>query len=245
MAVLQVDNVTKTFSGLTAVDEVSFALDDGEIVGLIGPNGAGKTTTFNLIMGNLRPDQGRIVYRDRRIDDLPTYKRVQLGLGRTYQTPKPFHEFTIRENVAACMLPNHVTLGRQSRKFGERADTVLERVGLVDRSGEYPDTLTPAELRRLEIAKALATDPDVVLLDEVFAGITRDEAEELADLIQTLRSEGLMFLVVDHVMDVLMPLVDRSIVLNFGRKVAEGTADTVVNDETVRQVYLGENTGVT
>jgi len=241
---LNVENLTKSFGGLTAVDEVTFCVEANEIVGLIGPNGAGKSTTFNLIMGKLEPDTGTIEYHGERIDDLPPHERVRRGLGRTYQTPKQFQEFTVRENIRACMLPNSISVGTQLEAFGKRADEILKRVGMTDRAGVHPDKLTPGELRRLEIAKALATDPEVLLLDEVFAGITKDEAEDLAGLIRTLQSEGLTFLVVDHVMDVLMPLVDRTVVLNFGKKIAEGTAEEVAGNETVRQVYLGESSGV-
>lgn len=244
MTVLNVENLTKSFGGLTAVDEVTFCVEENEIVGLIGPNGAGKSTTFNLIMGKLEPDTGTIAYHGERIDDLPPHERVRRGLGRTYQTPKQFQEFTVRENIRACMLPNSISVGTQLEAFGKRADKILGRVGMADRAGARPDELTPGELRRLEIAKALATDPEILLLDEVFAGITKDEAEDLAGLIRTLQSEGLTFLVVDHVMDVLMPLVDRTVVLNFGEKIAEGTAEEVVGNETVRQVYLGESSGV-
>lgn len=240
MSALDIESVTKNFGGLTAVDQVSFTVDEGEIFGLIGPNGAGKTTMFNLIMGTLTPNRGQIRYQGRRIEGEPTHERVRRGLGRTYQTPKPFREFTIRENIIACMLPNTIAIGRRIDSFTNRAIEIEKRVGLEARSDERPDKLTPSELRRLEIAKALATDPDILLLDEVFAGITKDEAQGLATLIQTLQREGLTFLVVDHVMDILMPLVDRAVVLNFGQKIAEGTAEEVVNDETVREVYLGE-----
>jgi branched-chain amino acid transport system ATP-binding protein len=245
VTVLAVSNLTKRFGGLTAVDDVSFSIEEGEIVGLIGPNGAGKSTTFNLVMGMLEPSEGIIEYRGDRIDEMPTYERVQAGLGRTYQTPKQFDEFTVWENIEACMLSNDLSFGRQGDESTDAAvDRILERTGLTDRADIYPDKLTPGELRRLEIAKALATDPDVLLCDEVFAGITNEEAAELAELIENLRDEGLTLLLVDHVMDILMPLVDRTIVLHFGQKIAEGTTDEILANDTVQEVYLGESSGV-
>lgn len=245
MTVINVSNLTKRFGGLTAVDDVSFGIDEGEIVGLIGPNGAGKSTTFNLVMGNLKPSEGTIEYRGVRIDDMPTYERVQAGLGRTYQTPKQFNEFTVWENIEACMLSDDISFGNQANDATDAGvERILDRTGLSDRTDVYPDKLTPAELRRLEIAKALATDPDVLLCDEVFAGIIKEEASELADLILTLRDEGLTLLLVDHVMDILMPLVDRTIVLNFGQKIAEGTTDEILSNDEVQEVYLGESSGV-
>jgi branched-chain amino acid transport system ATP-binding protein len=245
MTVLDVSDLTKRFGGLTAVDDVSFDINEGEIVGLIGPNGAGKSTTFNLVMGNLKPSEGTIEYRGDRIDDMPTHERVQAGLGRTYQTPKQFDEFTVWENIEACMLSDDISFGNQADDATDAdVDRILERTGLSDRADIYPDKLTPGELRRLEIAKALATDPDVLLCDEVFAGITKEEASELADLILTLSDEGLTLLLVDHVMDILMPLVDRTIVLNFGQKIAEGTTDEILSNDEVQEVYLGESSGV-
>lgn len=245
MTVLTVSNLTKRFGGLTAVDDVSFSVEEGEIVGLIGPNGAGKSTTFNLVMGMLEPSEGAIEYRGERIDEMPTHKRVQAGLGRTYQTPKQFDEFTVWENIEACMLSDTLSFGHQGDESTDEAVAqILERTGLSDRAEIYPDKLTPGELRRLEIAKALATDPDVLLCDEVFAGVTNEEASELAALLETLRDEGLTLLLVDHVMDILMPLVDRTIVLHFGQKIAEGTTDEVLSNDTVQEVYLGESSGV-
>lgn len=245
MTVLTVSNLTKRFGGLTAVDDVSFSVEEGEIVGLIGPNGAGKSTTFNLVMGMLEPSEGAIEYRGERIDEMPTHKRVQAGLGRTYQTPKQFNEFTVWENIEACMLSDALSFGHQGDESTDEAvDQILERTGLSDRAEIYPDKLTPGELRRLEIAKALATDPDVLLCDEVFAGVTNEEASELAALLENLRDEGLTLLLVDHVMDILMPLVDRTIVLHFGQKIAEGTTDEVLSNDTVQEVYLGESSGV-
>ncbi len=244
MSLLSVSNLTKRFGGLTAVDNVSFSVSDGEIIGLIGPNGAGKSTTFNLIMGDLEPTDGVITYSGEEIQHVPTHERVREGLGRTYQSPRHFEEFTVRENIASCTLSNDLLLDTTTESGDTSVEEILRRTGLSDQAAVYPSKLTPAELRRLEIAKALATDPDVLLCDEVFAGITTEEARELADLIETLRDEGLTLLLIDHVMEVLMPLVDRAIVLNFGQKIAEGDSDEVVANDTVREVYLGESSGV-
>jgi branched-chain amino acid transport system ATP-binding protein len=176
MDLLRVEDLKKRFGGLTAVDSISFTVEDGEIVGLIGPNGAGKSTTFNLVMGALPADEGTIEYDGERIDELSTDARVRRGLGRTYQTPKQFQEFSVRENVRACMLPNRFRGTGGDKSYADRAEEVLERVALADRATASPGKLTPGELRRLEIGKALATDPELLLLDEVFAGITTAEA---------------------------------------------------------------------
>ena len=237
---LSLEGVTKRFGGLTAVDSLSFHVDEGEIVGLIGPNGAGKSTTFNLIVGSLTPDEGSIHYRGERIDGLPTYERINRGLARTYQTPRPFSELPVRENIRAATLPNSLKTIRTRGENSERVAEVAAYVGLEDDLETLPGELTPGELRRLEIARALAREPDLLLLDEVFAGVTHEEASGLADIIEELRSEsGYTFLVVDHVMDVLMPLVDRVVAMS-GEKIAEGDPESIVRDEEVRRVYLGE-----
>lgn len=237
---LRLEGITKRFGGLTAVDSLSFHVDEGEIVGLIGPNGAGKSTTFNIVVGSLSPDQGRIFYEDERIDGLPTYQRINKGLARTYQTPRPFGELPVRENIRAATLPNSLGTVRSRGQNSDRVAAVAERVGLEDDLDRFPGELTPGELRRLEIARALSRDPDMLLLDEVFAGVTHDEASGLARIIEELRSEsGYTFLVVDHVMDVLMPLVDRVIAMS-SEKIAEGEPESIVRDDEVRRVYLGD-----
>lgn len=239
---LRLEGITKRFGGLTAVDSLSFHVDEGEIVGLIGPNGAGKSTTFNLVVGSLTPDEGRIFYEDARIDGLPTYQRIGMGLARTYQTPRPFTELTVRENIRAATLPNSLGTVRTRGQNHERVATVAERVGLENDLDRLPGALTPGELRRLEIARALSREPDLLLLDEVFAGVTHEEASGLAAIIEELRTEsGYTFLVVDHVMDVLMPLVDRVVAMS-AQKIAEGDPESIVRDEEVRRVYLGETT---
>lgn len=239
---LEVQNLTKTFGGLVAVDGLSFDIDRNEIMGLIGPNGAGKTTVFNLIMGVLKQDKGDIYYNGERISDLRTFQRVNLGLARTYQTPNPFSELSVANNIRACMLPNSLGVMRTKHSHQERIEDIAERVGLTTQLSRYPDELTPGDLRRLEIAKALAQDPEFLLLDEVFAGVTHEEASSLAGLIETLRDdEGYTFLVVDHVMRILMPLVDSVVVMNYGSKLAEGDPDTVAANETVREIYFGQS----
>lgn len=242
MALLELEAVTKQFGGLVAVDAFDMELYEGEILGLIGPNGAGKTTVFNLIMGVLRQDEGAIAFRGESITHRPTFERVEKGLARTYQTPRPFSRMSVLDNVRSSMLPNRLSVLTSRNRFQSEARAILDLVDLDERSEAAPDQLTPGELRRLEIAKALAQDPTTILLDEVFAGITYEEATKLADLIRRLRSEDeLTFLVVDHVMNVLMPLVDRVVVMNFGEKIAEGDPDSVVADDIVNEVYLGKS----
>lgn len=245
MPLLKVENIRKSFGGLTAVEDVSFELDEGEILGIIGPNGAGKTTLFDVITGALDHDAGQIKFDGEDIGVLPTYERVNRGIGRTYQTPKQFSEMTVVENVRACMLPNSLSVAQSSGQHREEAHVILKQVELNEHADASPRELTPGEARRLEIAKALAKRPRLLLLDEVFAGITREEAGDLAALVQTLRDdEGYSFLVIDHVMAVLMSLVDEALVLNFGEKITQGPPEAVVDDSVVKDVYLGESGGV-
>ncbi len=236
MSLLEVSNLTKRFGGLTAVRDLSFSVDEGMIMGLIGPNGAGKTTTFNMISGFILPSEGTVQFDGRVLNGMKPHEICALGLARTFQIVQPFPEITALENV---MIGAFV---RYSNTYDARkkAMETLERVGLASRANSLAKDLPLLALKRLEIAKALATEPKMLLLDEVAAGLNAVEVEEVLDLVKELNHDGITFLLVEHVMKVVMSLSDRIVVLNFGEKIAEGTPQEVSRDPQVLKAYLGE-----
>ncbi len=235
-ALLEVAGVSKRFGGLRAVREVSFAVEPGEIVGLIGPNGAGKTTLFSLLTGFLRPDAGEIRFDGRPITGLPPDRLCRLGLCRTFQLVKPFGNMTVLENVMVGALSRVGTTGRAR----EEAARILEFIEMAALADVRAKTL-PVELRRrLEVARALATGPRLLLLDEVIAGLNPSEAKGMVELLRKLHRQGLTLLVIEHVMAVIMGLSQRILVLHHGEKIAEGTPAEIARHPRVVQAYLGE-----
>jgi branched-chain amino acid transport system ATP-binding protein len=238
--ILEVQGVTKKFAGLIAVNDLSFHVEEGEVLGLMGPNGSGKTTIFNVIMGDYPPDSGKIFFEGKDITKYPVYKRVKLGIARTYQVPRPFTELPIIEDIRVSTIPDSIVGGLRGGAPLEEVKKIAEDVGLGGRFSMYPHELTMGDLRRLELAKALATNPKIVLLDEIFAGLTVAEIEEIDKLLRRKREvEGLDFVVVSHDLKALAPLVDRVVVINFGRRIAEGAFKQIVNDEKVKEAYFG------
>jgi branched-chain amino acid transport system ATP-binding protein len=233
---LEVTNLTRHFGGLTAVDDLSFTMEQGEIVGLIGPNGAGKTTCFNMVSGALRPSSGTIAFKGRTINGMKAHEVCKLGVTRTFQVVQPFPEMTALENV---MIGSFVRYGTTSHAR-EKAAKVLETIGMESKAMTMGRDLTLLELKRLEIGKALATEPELLLLDEVAAGLTPVEIDDILTLVRKLNSEGMTLLVVEHVMKVIMSLSDRIVVLNFGSQIAEGTPAEIAKDPAVLDAYLGE-----
>jgi branched-chain amino acid transport system ATP-binding protein len=234
---LEVDDLRKEFGGLVAVDDLSFDVDEGEILGLIGPNGSGKTTVFNCTMGVYDVTGGRIRFDGEDITPLATYEIVDRGLSRVSQESNPIDEFPVAGNVKLFTLPNSITSlhgGASDEEIAGYAD----RVDIADRLGETPDELAHADVRRLEIAKALATEPEMLLLDEPFAGMNQAEIRKLSEQIEALRDSGMTMVVVDHNMSGLMQLVDRVVVLHNGAKLAEGTPEQIAEDERVQEAYL-------
>ena len=235
MAILDVSGVTKRFGGLTAVNNVSFSIEPGEIVGIIGPNGAGKTTLFGVISGFLKPSEGDVRFKGRSIVGVPPHKVVGRGLSRSFQIVQVFADMTVLDAVTTAALGRHAM-----REALARSQAVLERVGLSHKLDETPASLSLQDKKLLELAKCLATEPEMILLDEVMAGLTLAEAQVPLAIIRDLRATGITFAMVEHVMPVIMSVADRMIVLNFGEKVAEGSPQTIINDAKVREAYFGE-----
>ncbi|MET3415063.1 ABC transporter ATP-binding protein [Methylobacterium sp. 1030] len=234
--ILRVDDVTLAFGGLVANRDVTLDVRRGEILGLIGPNGAGKSTLFNLISGVYRPSKGRILFEGADITRLPPAERCRRGIARTFQVPRSFDSMNVLENVTVGALARHRTAA-----FARRAalDT-LERVELTHRAEAMAGELTPPEKRRLEVARALATGPRLLLLDEVLTGLTPSEAKAGVALIRRVAAMGVTVIMVEHVMEVVMPLVDRAVVLHLGSVLAQGLPANVVRDDGVITAYLGE-----
>jgi branched-chain amino acid transport system ATP-binding protein len=235
-ALLETEALTVRFGGILANADISIGVNEGEILGLIGPNGAGKSTLFNLVAGTYRPTSGRIRFEGRDITRLPPAVRCKLGVARTFQVVKSFETMSVLENVVVGALVR-LTSTRTAR---EEAYRVLDVTGLTRRAEANARDLTPPEKRRLEVARALATQPKLLLLDEVLTGLTPAEAQKGVELVRKIRELGVTVVMVEHVMEVVMPLVDRAIVLDLGRVLAQGAPQAIVRDPKVIQAYLGD-----
>lgn len=232
--------VTKRFGGLIAVSAVDFTVRKGEILGVIGPNGAGKTTLLNCITGLDPANEGEIHFRGERIETLKPHTITRMGVARTFQIVQPFAGLAVRENVVMGALFGSQKSKKEVRRAQELADEMLAFVGLGDKAAQLASQLTLAERKRLEFAKSLATEPEVLLLDEVNAGLNTAEIENAISLIHKVREQGVTILVIEHLMKVITDLSDRVIVLHHGEKIAEGLPREVTSDEQVIKAYLGE-----
>ncbi len=237
MSLLAVDGVSKSFGGLRAVHRVSFDLAEGEMLGLIGPNGAGKTTLFHVVSGFLRPDEGSIRYAGEPLVGLRPHDICQRGMVRTFQIARPFLRLTVLENVVVGAL-ERVAHRREAVAIAEE---ILALTGLAEKADSMGHSLTLPDRKRLELARALATGPRVLLLDEVMAGLNPTETGRLIALIRAIHSRGITILLIEHVMKAVMALSQRVLVLNYGEVIAEGRPEEVVRDRKVIEAYLGED----
>jgi branched-chain amino acid transport system ATP-binding protein len=237
---LEVKNLTKKYSGLTAVNDFSFEIHRGEFVGLIGPNGAGKTTIFNLISGLVKPSSGTIRFDGRDITGMKSYKIVNLGIARTFQLVRSFKYMTLLDNISvSCLSPRGKKLAKQYG-IDESASSILAAVGLIDKARIPPVVLPHGDLRKLQIGKALGTNPQLLLLDEPFSGLSHEEQKGITELIKRLHDDGVTVFMTGHVLRELMHLVPRVIAMHQGKYITEGPPQEVANNKIVLEAYLGK-----
>jgi branched-chain amino acid transport system ATP-binding protein len=235
---LSVQGVSKIFGGLQALSNVTFDLPEGQILGLIGPNGAGKTTLFNAINGVYPPNEGRVIFRDKDITNTKPYDHARMGMARTHQIVQPLNELSVRENVmvGACF-------GHENQNLSNAAtiaDEVLEFVGLNIRADQLAGSLNVAQKKRLEMARALAARPYLLLLDEVLAGLNPSEIDGMVQTVLRIREQGVSIIMIEHVMKAVMNVSDRILVLDYGQQIAEGSPEEIANNEKVIEAYLGD-----
>jgi branched-chain amino acid transport system ATP-binding protein len=235
VSLLRIDSVSRRFGGLWANKDVSFEVAGGGIMGLIGPNGAGKSTLFSMIAGALRLTSGRVFFGGRDVTGWAEHDAARAGVGRTFQLMRIFHSMTVLENLTTAAYLRH----RQRRAAVRSAERIAERIGLAPVADAPASGLTAAWRKRLEMGRALAVEPKLLLLDEVLSGLTPTEAKEAVEIVRGISRDGVTILMVEHVMEVIMPLCDRLVVLNFGQKICEGTPAEVVADQAVIDAYLG------
>lgn len=235
-AILALENVSKSYGALKVTDNISFTLKAGETLGILGPNGAGKTTLFNLISGDVLPDQGKVRFGADDITMLPPHHRCRRGIGRSYQIPHPFSGMTVFENL----LVGATFGGSMSEDEAEPVCIeILEKTGLCKRANQLAGSLTLLDRKRLELARALATQPRVLLLDEIAGGLTEHEAKELVALIGEIKAHGVSMIWIEHVVHALLAVADRLLVINFGSMLAEGPPEAIMADPEVKRVYMG------
>jgi branched-chain amino acid transport system ATP-binding protein len=233
---LELAGVSKSYGALKATDNLSLTITEGEALGVIGPNGAGKSTMFNLITGDVAPDAGRVLFAGTDITALPAHARSRLGIGRSYQIPQPFTNMTVFENL----LVGAIFGGRQrERDSYERCAQVLEMTELINRANVPARTLTLLQRKRLELARALALNPKLLLLDEIAGGLTEHETHALIGTIRAIHARGTTIVWIEHIVHALVSVASRLVVMNFGQKLAEGPPQTVIADARVKEVYMG------
>lgn len=237
--IIRVEHITKRFKGLTAVRDVSFAVQKGRVTGMIGPNGAGKSTTFNMICGYYPPSEGRIYYKGRDITATPAYDYTKMGIARTFQIMKPLKNMTVLENVIASAYFG-ASPAKNQREARETAREILAFTGLYDKRNELSKDMGTPDQKRLEMARALATKPEMLFLDENMAGLNPAETEDAIALIRRINETGVTIFLIEHIMKAVVSLCEEVIVLHHGEKISVGTPEQVMNDPYVMEVYLGK-----
>jgi branched-chain amino acid transport system ATP-binding protein len=240
MSFLEIEKLCKSFGGLRAINNLDFHVEEGEIVGIIGPNGSGKTTSLNLITGFLKPDTGKIIFRGDDITGLARYRVCQKGIARTFQLSKPFLDFTALQNVMVGRMYGQKPCGNKKIAADESGE-ILDQVGLSSKAEVMVRDLTVMERKRLELARALATRPTLLLLDELMAGLNLAEADEACELIRRIRDSKITIIIVEHIVKAVTCISDRIIVLNMGEKIAEGSPEEIIHHPQVIEVYLGKS----
>ena len=238
--ILVADDLRKEFGGLVAVDDLSFAVQGQEILGFIGPNGAGKSTTFNCVTGTYPPTDGTVYFKGEDVTGIPAYDMVKKGMARTFQEFAPLEDRTVVKNVELALSPDNlfpVTVDEEENKH--LAEEICYRVGLGDALDRTPSELPHAGMLKLELGRAIATQPDLMLVDEPFAGLSGQEVQEISEVLESLRQHGMTLIVIDHNMRGLLNLIDRAFVIQFGSKIAQGAPDEIANNPKVQEAYLG------
>ena len=241
MSLLKLENVTKQFGGLVAIDQVSLEIEAGQFVGIVGPNGSGKTTLFNLISGVFYPEEGRIYFENRDITRIPSYKRASMGLGRTFQIPRPFSSASVRENIAVGAMFGAFGRKTNVNQALELADRMAERVGLTHHIDKFAGNLTPVEKKLTEIARALAMKPKLLLMDEAMAGMHPNDIDQTVSLIKEIAIEEHIAIVamVEHIMRAVVGMAEKVIVLHQGSKIVEALTEEALNHPKVVEIYFG------
>ena len=237
--ILQVDSMTKMFGGFAALDNVSLHLEQGERLGLIGPNGSGKTTMINCISGALSNDRGSVLFKGQEIRNLPAYQRARLGIARSFQIPRPFRSMTVLENL--CVPLEYAASDRIGRSnLRQQGMKILETIGFAARAGDLSDDLTQVDLRKLELARAMAAKPTLLVSDEAMAGLSSSEVDEILEILMVLNKNGVAVIMIEHIMRAVMRFSERIVVLDAGKKIAEGAPDEIVRNPEVERAYLGQ-----
>lgn len=236
MPILELKTVSKSYGAVKVTDAISLAVEKGETLGILGPNGAGKTTLFNLISGDVKVDSGEVHYCGSDITAFPPHLRCRRGIGRSYQVPQPFGNISVFENLVTAA---SFGAGLPERKAWDAAFAVLEQTGLMPQANKPAGGLTLLNRKRLELARALATAPDLLLLDEIAGGLTEHEAQELVEELKRIKASGVTMIWIEHVVHALLSVADRLYVINFGQRLADGAPSEVMQDPEVRRVYMG------
>ena len=235
-ALLEVDGVVKRFGGFTALNRISLHVKPGERFGLIGPNGSGKTTLINCVSGSLRADEGRIVFDGRDITALPAHRRTRLGIARSFQIPKPFRSMTVADNLGIPL----EYVGHARTHGGVDVMEILRAIGLDTKAGQRPGGLTQIEMRKLELARAMAARPKLLISDEAMAGLSSGEVDDILTILFKLNEQGITIIMIEHIMRAVMRFSERIVVLDAGELIAEGTPEQIVRNAAVEKAYLGE-----